>query len=484
MRKVLLFIAGVVISCSPGGDAATGKPNVVFILVDDLRWDDIAIGGHPFIETPNVDQLAREGARFLNAFATTPLCSPSRASILTGMYAHTNGITDNTARDSATHRLPTFAIPLAAAGYQTAFMGKWHMGNDDTRRPGWTRWVAMKGQGEAVDPNLNIDGERTVVKGYVTDILTDYATDFIKKADGQPFMLFVAHKALHPNVMQRDDGSVVELAGDQPSGFIPAERHKGRYANAVLPRRASFGITPTDKPALMRRIPAVAPLGPATVTSDADIRARLEMTLGVDESLGRIVATLKEIGQLDNTIIVFTSDHGYFYGEHGLDPERRMAYEESARIPLIVRYPKAATAGSTPGEMVQAIDFAPTILELAGVTDSVPRQGRSLVPVLAGNATDWRTSILIEYYSDRVFPRMLTMGYQAVRTQRYKYIKYNDLRGMDELYDLDADPFEMNNIIASPAGRAALPEVQAELARLQTETGYAPPTSAVPIGRQ
>ncbi|MDA1081501.1 MAG: sulfatase [Gemmatimonadetes bacterium] len=472
MRRLITFAVFAALACSPAGESA--RPNVVFILVDDLRWDDIGIAGHPFVETPNVDQLAREGARFLNVFSTTPLCSPSRASILTGMYAHTNGITDNTARDSATHRLQTFAIPLANAGYQTAFMGKWHMGNDDTRRPGWTRWVAMKGQGEAVDPNLNIDGERMEVKGYVTDILTDYATDFIKGSRDTPFMLFVAHKALHRNVMQRDDGSTAALTGDQPSGFIPAERHKGRYANALLPRRANFGVAPTDKPALMRRIAGLPPLGRSTATSDADIRARLEMVLGVDESLGRIVATLREIGQLDNTIIVFTSDHGYFYGEHGLDPERRMAYEETARIPLIIRYPKAASAGSTPAEMVQAIDFAPTILALAGVSDTVARQGKSLVPVLNGNAPGWRSSILIEYYSDRVFPRMLTMGYQAVRTDRYKYIKYNDLSGMDEFYDLETDPFEMENIIGSSAGRAALPAVQAELVRLQQESGYVP----------
>ena len=220
-----LLLVLVLSGCAGGETPAPPPPNVVVVLVDDLRWDDVAIAGHPFVETPNIDRLAIEGARFLNAFAATPLCSPSRATILTGQYAHTHGIIDNTARDAASHRLPTFAIPLAAAGYRTAFIGKWHMGNDDTRRPGWTRWVAMKGQGEAIDPMLNVDGERRRTTGHVTDVLNDYALEFVRESDDEPFMLFLAHKALHPNFIQRDDGSTGTVAG-QPEGFVAAERHR------------------------------------------------------------------------------------------------------------------------------------------------------------------------------------------------------------------------------------------------------------------
>ncbi len=202
------------------------------------------------------------------------------------------------------------------------------------------------------------------------------------------------------------------------------------------------------------------------------MRDRLEMLLGVDESLARIVDTLRDLGALDNTVIIFTSDHGYFYGEHGLNEERRLAYEETARIPLIVRYPRVARAGATPSELVQIIDLAPTVLALTGVADSVPRQGRSLVPLLEGASVPWRSSILLEYYTDTVFPRTLTMGYQAVRTERHKYIQYLELSGMDELYDLQADPFEMNNLISAEAGRRLLPDLRAELERLQRESGY------------
>ena len=471
LRSVNAFGIAVLVALALGScrivDTPPRRPNIVVVLVDDLRWDDIGVAGHPFVETPNIDRLAAQGTRFLNAFAATPLCSPSRASILTGQYVRTNGIIDNTARDSASHRLPTFAIPLEAAGYRTGFFGKWHMGNDDSRRPGWTRWVAMRGQGEAVDPHLNIDGARGVVPGYVTDVLTDNVVNFLRDTSDAPFMVFLAHKALHPNIMQRDDGSTAALDA-QPEGFVPAERHRGRYATQPVPRRPNAVRAPEGKPALARAIPGLPPLSPATGTSERDIRARLEMLLGVDESLGRIVATLDSLGALDNTLLVFTSDHGYFYGEHGLDEERRLAYEETARIPLIVRYPRMARAGSTPAQLTQTIDFASTILEIAGVQDTVRRDGRSLVPLLTGTATPWRSSILLEYYTDAVFPRTLTMGYTAVRTERYKYIRYKELQGMDELYDLEADPFEMQNLIDTARGRAVLPELTAELGRLET----------------
>ena len=443
------------------------RPNLVFVLVDDMRWDDLGAAGHPFLETPHMNRLAAEGARFTNAFATTPLCSPSRASFLTGQYPHTNGITDNTARES--HRLPVFPLDLQQAGYRTGFFGKWHMGNDDSPRPGFDHWVAMPGQGEAIDPSLNVDGTRVQAKGYTTDLLTDYVERFIDRPGDAPFLVYLAHKAIHPNVIQNDDGSLTPLAG-QPGGFVAAERHRGRYVGRPMPRRANAFVPPADKPALRQSIAGLPPLGKATATTDEEIRGRLEMLLAVDDSLGRIVATLARKGILDDTMVVFTSDHGYFYGEHGLNEERRLAYEETIRIPLIVRFPRLVKAGTTPAEMALSIDLAPTLLEVAGLPPGARIQGRSLVPVLTQQAQDWRTSFLVEYFSDTVFPRIRTMGYSAVRTGRHKYIQFRELRGMDELYDLEADPYELTNIIGKPESRALLPQMQAELQRLLDAT--------------
>ena len=221
-RFVFVGILLAFSACGPSGpETSRARPNFVVILVDDLRWDDVAAYEHPFVETPHIDRIAREGARFLNAFTPAPLCSPSRASILTGQFVHTHGILDNTDRSARTHELETFPKRLQAAGYETAFLGKWHMGNDETQRPGFDYWVSMKGQGEATDPNFHENGTTTRVEGYVTDLLTDRAVAFIERERDKPFALFLAHKALHPNVIQHDDGSVTSIGG---GGFIPAER--------------------------------------------------------------------------------------------------------------------------------------------------------------------------------------------------------------------------------------------------------------------
>ena len=447
----------------PQGSVYTGPPpNILVIVVDDLRWDDIAVAGHPFVQTPAIDRLAREGAIFDNAFVTTPLCSPSRASILTGLYPHTHGVTDNTDHSIESHQLPTFARDLQQSGYTTGFVGKWHMGNDDTRRPGFDYWAALRGQGEAIDPFVHDGFSTTRVEGYVTDVLTDRAVAFLEQPRSGPFLLFLAHKALHPNVRQLDDGSTASAGPDQPAGFIPAERHRGMYADAVIPRRASSGAPPVGKPALERQIDDLPPLGPETITADRTIRERLEMLMAVDESLARLTETLRQTGELDNTMVIFTSDHGYFYGEHGLNAERRLAYEETLRIPLIVRFPPLVRPGSRIGPLALSIDLAPTLLDLAGFEPDHPLHGRSLLPLLIGRSVGWRSAFLAEYYSDTVFSRIRTMGYQAVRTDRYKYIHYTDLDGMDELYDLVVDPSEMENLFADPA--------HAELERLLEET--------------
>ena len=241
--------------------------------------------------------------------------------------------------------------------------------------------------------------------------------------------------------------------------------------NRRLLRRPNALKPLQNKPALQRQIDKMPPLGPGTGTTDTEIRERLEMLLAVDEGLGKLVETLRNIGELDNTLLIFTGDHGYFYGEHGLSGERRLAYEESARIPLLIRYPRLVKPDTRPASLVMSIDLVPTILELCGARPDAKLHGRSLVPLFNG-APAWRSAILIEYFSDTVFQRIRNMGYQAVRTERYKYIDYTELEGMDELYDLQADPYELNNIIATPAAQGVLTQMKAELTRLQRETDY------------
>jgi N-acetylglucosamine-6-sulfatase len=430
--------------------ASVTRPNFLFVLVDDLRFDEQRCTGHPFAATPNADRLAREGALFRNAFAVTPLCSPSRASFLTGQYPHTNGIVDNTDRSALSHRLITWPRLLHDAGYRTGFVGKWHMGNDDSPRPGFDHWVSFPGQGESVNPVLNVNGRASRADGYITDVLTDRAVEFLEDRRGGPFCLYLAHKAIHPNIQQANDGSIAH--GGRAADFIFAGRHRNLYAGRVPPRRPNYARPPRNKPALEQSIPGVEPLSAATVTGDATILNRMRMTKAIDEGLGRMIASLDKRRLLDDTVVVFTSDHGYFYGEHCLGPERRLAYEETIRIPLLVRYPRLFRRGVRRDDMALSIDIAPAMLALAGVAAPPGLEGR---PLLDNTARD---AFLIEYYSDTVFPRIRKMGYRAVRTNRWKYIRYLEIEGADELYDLARDPFELDNL--APAGGAPLEEMR------------------------
>jgi len=460
----------------PERPTSSGRPNIVLVVVDDLRWDEFAAAGHPYVETPNIDRLAREGALFTNAFHAVPLCSPNRASLLTGQYPSRHGIIDNVARNRASHRLETFPQVLQANGYETGFVGKWHMGNDPTPRPGFDYWAAIPGQGRIVNPLLFEDGALHEVPGYITDVLTQRAVRFIERTSDQPFFLLLAHKAVHPDAIQRDDGSVDKSI---PMKYIPAPRHAGRYADRAFPRRPNVtsDLNEIASPALRRALryrasPEIARefddafLDPGV--SETTIRRRAEMLLSVDEGLGRILSVLAERGVLDETALIFTSDNGFFFGEHGLSIERRLPYEEAVRSPLLIRYPPLVAAGARVEPLVSSVDLAPTILELAGVAVSDRIQGRSLVPLLAGNPVDWRESLLIEFYTyENPMPWLLDMDYRAIRTQRYKYIHW--LKHPPELYDLAADPYETRNLIDEPGMADVARRLRTELGRLVLE---------------
>jgi N-acetylglucosamine-6-sulfatase len=435
------------------GTPAPRRPNVVFILCDDLRKGALGSEGHPFAKTPHIDRIGREGMTFTNTFITTPVCSPSRASFLTGQYAHTHGVRKNTRYEELSHQLVTFPRLLHDAGYETAYVGKWHMGQDDTPRPGFDRWVSFKGQGEYYDPQLNVDGKQTRAKGYATDVLTDYAAEFVRRPHPKPFLLYLAHKAPH-------------------GPFRTAERHKTLYAGRPISRAPSAAAVPDvkNKPALKRYTDK-----PIT---DENIRNQLRMLTAVDEGVGRLFQALEETGQLDNTVLVFSSDHGYFWGEHGLT-EKRLAYDEALKVPFLVRYPKSVAPGAKNERFVQSIDLAPTLLELGGAPIPAHIQGRSLVPLLKGQAPpDWRTSVLAEFEptTQEPFP-----AWQAVRTAHWKYIHYLGAgEGLDELYDLEADPHELKNLAGEPGARAARKKMSEELSKLLLAYGGHKPGTAAP----
>jgi N-acetylglucosamine-6-sulfatase len=438
-------------------DSAT-QPNIVLVLMDDLRWDALGCMGHPFAKTPNIDRIAREGALFKNFFVSIPLCSPSRGSFLTGQYPHTHGVINNGDHSALSHKLITFPMLLHDAGYETAYIGKWHMGVDDSPRPGFDRWVSFKGQGVYNDPTLNVDGKPSKHSGYITDILNDYALKFVKSEHKKPFLLYLPQKAVH-------------------GPFTPAERHKNLYADAVIKPTPSLHDSLEGKPAATRKLEdpsnekGPGKKGKKDKQSDGErrmpenaIRSQLRALAAVDEGVGLLLKALEEANQLDNTFFIFSSDNGFFWGEHGFG-DKRWAYDESIRDPLLIRFPKLIKAGTVLDQFVLNIDIAPTLLELAGAPIPKTIQGRSLLPLLKDSKTSWRNSFLTEYFQEKQFPR--TPTWQAVRTERWKYINYTDLTGMDEFYDLKADPYEMKNLINEPDSQPALKEMRAELQKLQ-----------------
>jgi arylsulfatase A-like enzyme len=433
------------------------RPNLIVILVDDLRFDETGASGHPYIKTPNIDRLAHEGARCVNAFHTTPLCSPNRASILTGQYASRHGIIDNVGRDAMSHRLPNYHLELQHLGYETAHIGKWHMGNDAAPRPGYDTWVSFRGQGTIRDPVFWEAGGERQLRGYVTDLLNERAAQFVSRRRERPFALFLAHKAVHPDVQQKQDGTI-DLATMQ--GYVLPERHEHLYLGSEYPPRPN--VLPIQK--VLKEKPAwkelfdlrAAPGSRAFLDglhsgTQEEIRRRAAMMASVDEGVGMILEALRGRGALEDTCIIFLGDNGFFFGEHGLGAERRFAYEEGIRSAFFVRYPALIKAATVLKPMVLALDIAPTLIELAGGRPGKHIQGRSLLPILRRSSPAWRKSFLIEYYNESAWPWIVGMSYKAVRTERAKLIHWVHKDGVDELYDLERDPYEVKNVIRKPA---------------------------------
>lgn len=428
---------------------ATAKPpNILFVLTDDQRYDEMGFM-NPVLETPNMDALAERGVHFSNAFVTTSLCSPSRASILTGMMMHNHGVIDN--NRPLPQGLELFPARLQAAGYQTAFVGKWHMGGEISEpREEFDYWVSFPGQGTYYPTNafgrttlLNVNGAEVPQKGYITDELTDYVLDFLEHRDQErPFFVYLSHKAVHAT-------------------FEPAERHVHQYSDADI----RLGAPPAED--------AGAPMWVANQRnswhgdefpyhSDLPLREfkrQYHRTLSaVDDSLGRLLAWLDTSGLADDTVVVLMGDNGFLFGEHGLI-DKRNAYEESMRVPLLLAAPGHYRGGQVVDEMVANIDIAPTLLSLAGADVPAHYDGMSFAPLpapadkrrhdAAETTPVWRDALAYEYYWEFNYPQTPTVF--ALRTDRYKYIQYHGVWDTEELYDLTTDPGETKNLIEDPA---------------------------------
>jgi N-acetylglucosamine-6-sulfatase len=430
--------------------------------VDDLTAKAVGYAGQfSFLKTPNLDRLAREGVVFENAFVTTSLCSPSRACFLTGCHAHRHGVRRNDGHDPDP-AIPTFPQVLRQSGYETAFIGKWHMAETSAPRPGFDYWLSFRGQGEYNNPLLNENGREFKSEGYVTDLLTDYAVRWLEQPHEKPFCLLLWHKAVHAD-------------------FIPATRHAGALADISLPKPLNFDDTFEGKPEWQRRLfakrrdnknaktdseseaPSSIPPGKWN-GREPHYLSYVRTILGVDESLGAIRAALEKKGVLDNTVIVFSSDNGYFLGEHRLG-DKRLAYEEAIRIPLVFRYPEVAVPGGGRSQFALNIDIAPTLLDLVGARTPRSMQGISLASALKRPDARGRDAFLYAYYQEPAHPSVPTM--LAVRGKRWKYISYPELTGpVEELYDLEADPYELRNLSTDPAHEQDLARGRANLRQL------------------
>jgi N-acetylglucosamine-6-sulfatase len=414
------------------------KRNVIFILTDDHRYDAMGfLKAQPWLRTPQMDRLAREGAHLQNAFVTTSLCSPSRASILTGYYAHKHRIVDNnTPIPEGTRYFPEF---LQQGGYKTGFFGKWHMGHeDDNPQPGFDEWVSFQGQGTYLPSanGLNVNGKKVPQQGYITDELTSYAVDWLKTLPkDQPYFMYLSHKAVHAN-------------------FVPAERHKGMYENekfVVPPTMDKEGEMAQGRPMWVQNQRnswhGVDYPYHTSLSIEEYFKRYAETLMAVDESIGRVLDTLAERGELDSTLVIYMGDNGFAFGEHGLI-DKRTAYEESIRVPMLARCPELFPGGRVVKDLVAGLDIMPTVLDAAGIPMPEGRHGGSMLPLLQGRRPDnWRKELLYEYYWERNYPQTPTV--HALREDRYKFVRVQGVWDIEELYDIQEDPLESRNLIFS-----------------------------------
>ncbi len=452
-----------------------GKPrNVVFILSDDHRYDAMSFMGHPFAKTPHMDAMARNGIHLKNAFVSTSLCSPSRASILTGLYTFRHRVIDNQRPvPGGTIFFPQY---LQKAGYSTAFVGKWHMGHAcDDPRPGFDHWVSFKGQGRYYPPNesytINVNGTRVKQDGYITTLLTRYAVEFLRQQTDRkkPFFLFLSHKAVHGPFTPEPKykGSLDREPFTLPvSSVLQTNNHANRPRWLLDQRNSWHGM---DFPLHTGR------------GIEAFYKSYCEALRSVDDSIGAVTEQLKKMGIHDETVIIYMGDNGYMFGEHGLI-DKRVAYETSSRVPMLMQCPDLIRAGSVVDEVVANIDIAPTVMEAMGLQKPPHMDGRSFLPLTRGEAMAWRAYFLYAYYWEQNYPQ--TPTHFSLRGDQYKYTTYYGVWDTDELFDIRADPMEQKNLIHDPAFAKTKIEMQKRLYEMMEELGGMQIPMNPPRGRQ
>ncbi len=475
-REVVGTLGGLAAAAVLRGSPAQAaeKPNIVYIMTDDHAAHALSCYGSRVNKTPNLDRIAREGMRFENCFVTNSLCGPSRATLLTGKYSHAHGFYQNGNRFDGSQ--VTFPKLLQKAGYQTAVIGKWHLESDPT---GFDHWNILPGQGAYHNPVFIEMGTRKKHEGYVTDLITDFAIEWLRKRDkGRPFCLLYHHKAPHRN-------------------WQPDAKHAKLYEDAEIPEPETLRDDWATRSSAARNSQMTVakhltpgdlkgPVPPG-LTPDAELKWRyqrymqdyLRCVASVDDNVGRMLEFLDKEGLAENTIVVYTSDNGFFLGDHGWF-DKRFMFEESLRVPFLVRHPKLIKPGTTSDRLAINCDYAPTFLDLAGVEAPGDVQGRSLRPLLEGKPpADWRTSLYYHYYE---FPGAhAVQRHYGVRTTDRKLIHYYRI-GEWELFDLKKDPHELRNVYADPAYAEVLKQMKAELERLRTELKV-PEDKAPPPGK-
>jgi len=453
-----VVIVSLILAAGGAGAAEPVRPNILFIFSDDHAERAVSAYGSQVNRTPHIDRLATSGARFANSFVTNSICTPSRATLLTGQYSHTNGVPVFNRFDGSR---PHVATLLREAGYHTGVVGKWHLGAEPT---GFDRWIVLPGQGDYRDPRFLVPGHTLTVQGHASEVITDLGIEFLKtRPADRPFFLMLHHKAPHRH-------------------WEPDERNAARFAGAEFPEPATLRDDYATRPAALpeNKQTIARDLGARDLKQDPPdglagdellkwkyrrfMQDYLACVQGVDDSVGRMLDFLDEAGLADDTVVIYTTDNGWYMGEHGLY-DKRFMYEPGLRTPLVARGP-GVKAGVVPPQFVANIDLAPTFLDLAGLPVPDWMQGRSLVPLLRGESpADWRTSVYYRYYHDPGDHD--TRAHYGVRTATHKLIHYWR-KDLWEMYDLGADPHELHNLLFDPA-EAARPEVAAKFAELQAE---------------